>query len=235
MRSVGEMYRGTRELAKDPFDPRVAAEMTDHEIRDMLEPYPQLQMRHFTVPAFRENATYIRDRFGGDISELYADTTDYKTIVSRAKNTDRVIEGSKGLQGFRHKMVSMLLYYLADTDSIDQPSEKIMLYFNFPLPVDIHIACFSAGTNCVKMQGYQRDENIMTESLQQLLRDMYYDYSLTHGTDQLTVANVVWLLGSWFCSYSPETFSSIRRLDGRNSHIEPYQPNYSVNTRDFSA
>ena len=235
MRALGNLYRDTRELDADPFDPHVAMTMDDESILSMIAPYSQLQMRDFTVPAFRANAKYITEAFGGDVRQCYDQTEDYEEVCRRVKNRTGAARGpSKGLKGFDFKMVSMLLYYLADADSIDRPGEKLMPYFDFPLPVDMHVARLSAGTGCVKLHGYDEGENIMSSELTTILRDMYYDYGVTHGIGQLSIADAVWLMGSWYCSYSPETFSVVKKLDKRKSLIAPYEPRYN-HSRDASA
>lgn len=233
MQNLGRLFDATRDWEKDPFDPHVAADMSEDEIEAMLEPYPQLQMRTFTVPAWIHNAQHLVAHFDGDARNIIADTDSYTIIaeqmVNKIPRNDRLNKKTTapnaGFEGFQKKMVSMFLYYMIDSGLKD--------YFDFPLPVDIHVARIGMGTEMVKFEGFAEESNHMIPVLLDVLRDMLYDYSLTTGRSQMDVCNAIWLLGASSCSSSPETQTKSIMLNGRSSELDWYEPDYSPGSNDL--
>jgi hypothetical protein len=232
MRYLSRMFDDTRELEIDPFDPQVAATLTEEEVARLLEPYGQLQMRGFTVPAWIHNAKHLVDHFDGDARNIISDTDSYEEIarrmvnrVSREQRTSGSTESGDGFEGFQKKMVSMFLYYMIDAG--------IKEYFDFPMPVDIHVARFAMGCDLVDFEGFAPGSNHMTPQLLDVLRDMLYDYSLSTGTSQIDICNAIWLLGASACSRSPETQATKIKVDGRRSELGWYAPDYSPGSSDL--
>lgn len=225
MTDLGRMFDNTRSNKIDPFDPNGAQELGVHAITGIVSRYPQLRMIDTNAPGLIHNMQFLDARFGGDIRNAYADTDDFDEIVLRLKNSPHQADPSKydqafgkGLYGFQEKMISMLTYYLIEAD--------ILPPFDYPPPIDQHLARLGAGTGSIRIVGEFKDKNIMNETLLGVGRDLYYDLSLKHGINPNHIAQALWLMGSKNCSMSPETFANVISKDGRSSVIEAYEPKY---------
>lgn len=231
MRDLGKAFDDTRDFERDPFDPEVVAAMTPEEVQSTFGKYPQLRMLNSNSPGLIHNMQFLLARFEGDIRNAYADTDDFDEVVLRLKNSkhqdepnDRLPEFGNGLYGFAEKMVSMLTYYLIEAGRIAP--------IDYPPPIDQHLAKLTTGTNSIKIVHQFRDENYMTEYLQCVARDLYYDLSVKYGININDIAKALWLMGSKNCSQSPATFTKVIKRDARNSVFGNYELGYNRNGFD---
>lgn len=231
MRDLGRAFDDTRGMERDPFDPEVVATMTPDEVSAIFGKYPQLKMLNGNSPGLIHNMKFLNARFGGDIRNAFAGTDDFDEVVLRLKNSShqddpslRLPEFGHGLYGFAEKMVSMLTYYLIEAKKIAP--------IDYPPPIDQHLAKLTTGTNSVFIAHEFRDENYMTEYLQGIVRDLYYDHSVTYGVSTNDIAKALWLLGSKNCSQSPATFTKVITRDARKSVFGEYEHGYDRNGFD---
>lgn len=231
MRDLGRAFDDTRRMKRDPFDPETVAAMTPEEITEIFGKYPQLRMLGSNAPGLGHNMRYIIARFNGDIRNAYANTNDFDEIVLRLKN-DRhqqdpalvLPEFGDGLYGFAEKMVSMLTYYLIEAGKIAP--------IDYPPPIDQHFAKLTAGTSSIIIHEDFRDENYMTECLQGIARNLYYDISIKYGIPVNDIAKAFWLMGSKNCSLSPATFTRVIARNGRASEFGEYEHDFGRNGFD---
>jgi len=231
MRDLGKAFDDTRSMERDPFAPEIVAAMTPEEVAGIFGNYPQLRMLASNAPGLIHNMRYIISRFDGDIRNAYTGTEDFDEIVLRLKNDPHQEnpalvqpEFGNGLYGFAEKMVSMLTYYLMETKKIAP--------IDYPPPIDQHFAKLTAGTNSVTIHEDFRDENYMTECLQGIARNLYYDLSIKHGIPVNDIAKAFWLLGSKNCSLSPATFTRVITRNGRASEFGEYEHDFDRNGFD---
>ena len=231
MRDLGRAFDDTRGMERDPFDPATVATMTPEEVAGIFGKYPQLRMLKGNAPGLIHNMRFLNARFGGDIRNAYADTDDFDEVVSRLKNSPHqndpslyMPEFGKGMYGFGKKMISMQTYYLIEAEKIPP--------IDYPPPIDQHLAKLTAGTGSVFIAHEFRDENYMTEYLQDVVRDLYYDHSLRYGVSTNDIAKALWLLGSKNCSQSPATFTKVIKSDARKSVFGDYEHGYHRNGFD---
>lgn len=226
MRDLGEAFDNTREFERDPFDPEIIATMTPQEVADIFGKYPQLRMMNNNAPGLIHNMRFLNARFDGDIRNVAAGTGDFDEMMLRLKNSPHqadpslyIPEFGDGMYGFQDKMGSMLVYYLSEAGLIPP--------IDYPPPIDQHLAKLTTGTGCVAVAHEFRNENYMTDYLQKIVRDLYYDISITHRISTNAIAKALWLLGSKNCSQSPATFTKVITRDARKSVFEEYEPDYS--------
>ena len=201
--------------AKEPalFDPHNAQHDDPARITELLQENGLAFSSKFVGKAWVENARRMVERFDGDPRKLFEGTTRYDEILGRIKNTGR----GRGFLGFREKMTSMIAYYLMEAE--------IIPYFDFPLPVDLHVLRISASQEIVTFGNTPEDGDILSEKTLGMLRDMYHDFSVTYGVSQLDVCNAVWSFSSAICNVQPGNImlepNKEEGRKGRSTHIIP--------------
>jgi len=153
VKRLGTIYRDTPEL----FEASVVRETDPSVIATSLKDNG-LGFQKTVSQQWVENARRLNDRWGGDPRRIFDGVTDYDTALERIQRTRR----EKGFVGFQEKMTSMITYYLMD--------EGMIAYFDFPLPVDMHVLRVSIEHELVRFEGYQEDENVLSDELLTILR-----------------------------------------------------------------
>lgn len=200
--------------AEDPdlFDPFSAQHDEPERIVKLLQDHGlSFSAEKFIGRAWVENARRMAEHFDGDPRKLFEGTTRYDEILARIKNNHK----GKGFLGFKEKMTSMIAYYLMEAE--------IIPYFDFPLPVDLHVLRVSASNEIITFENLPDNGNILSDQTLAMLRNMYHDFSVTHGIKQLDVCNAVWSLSSAICSVQPGNImlepDRKEGRQGRNTHI----------------
>jgi len=206
---LSELYVQEPEL----FDPHTAMGDDPSRVTELLKS-KGLSFSSSTIgPAWVENARRMVERYEGDPRNIFRGTTDYSELLSKMKNNGR----GKGFVGFQEKMVSMITYYLMDSELIP--------YFDFPLPVDFHVLRVSAANEIITFENTPESGDIYSEQTLAMLRNMYHDFSVTHGISQLDVCNAVWSLSSAICGSQPGNImlepGDRNKREGRSTHIIP--------------
>lgn len=163
--------------------------------------------------AWTENARRLFEKYEGDPRNIFNGVNTYQQSLDRIKNDGK----GSGFVGFQEKMVSMIIYYLADEGLIDE--------FEFPLPVDIHVLRVSIANELVKFEGYEDDENVLSDELLHTVRNLYLDFARKHRIDMLRLCDAVWLLSQSTCGRHPGNITleplGRKNRNGRSTLLVP--------------
>lgn len=199
-RALSKVYEADPELF-NPFD---AQGRDPAIIADTLQQHGLGFSKDVISEQWVKNAERMSAQFNGDPRKLFEGTTEYTELLKRIQN-----KSGRGFSGFQEKMTSMLAYYLM--------SDELIPYFDFPLPVDFHVLRVSAATGMIDFKNLPEDGNIYHDKTLAMLRNMYHDYSVTHGISQLQVCDAVWSLSSAICGTQPGNIMlEPNRADGRD-------------------
>ncbi len=111
-----------------------------------------------------------------------------KNIIrsSKRKNKER-----RGFYGFRHKMVSMLSYFLEDA--------KIILPYLFPSPVDFHVLRINIMQNILNTNGLDK-KGIPVGKFLPSARELTSEYSIKRNIKPVFLADSLWIYSRDMCS-----------------------------------
>jgi len=172
--------------------------------------------------AWVTNADRMHARWDGDPRNVFDGVTTYEESLRRVKNDAK----GGGFIGFQEKMVSMIIYYLADEGLIEE--------FEFPLPVDIYVLRVSIANELVKFKGYSEDENVFSNELLGVVRGLYLDYAREHNVNMLRLCDAVWLLSQSICGAQPGNITlepeGRQNRNGRSTKLVPLPIN--INNED---
>jgi endonuclease III len=207
----------------NPFDPFDAVRLKPQRITNLLKEVG-LGLDESAPLGWIENARRIVEQWDGDVLKIFDGVSHYDQVWPRLINDPA--KGT-GFAGFQHKMASMILYFLSER-SLIKP-------FPFPPPVDFHLLRVAVETGIVRRQdenpriAYSQKEY---ESIGEVLRKVYFDYSERHGLAGNRFNDAVWLLSKRLCSRNPGNRSSVAKKDpnggtGRGRKITPYIPDWS--------
>lgn len=206
---LSEVYAEEPEL----FDPVIAMHDDPKRIQELLKSHGLAFSSSTIGPAWVENARRMTELYDGDPRNIFQYANRYEDVLFKIKNNGR----GKGFIGFQEKMVSMITYYLMDSELIP--------YFDFPLPVDFHVLRVSAANEIITFENVPDSGDIYDERTLGMLRNMYHDFSVTHGVSQLDVCNAVWSLSSAICGSQPGNImlepGDRNKREGRSTHIVP--------------
>lgn len=203
---------------KDPnlFDPQSAQMRNPEDIATALAEEGLGFSKDVISKQWVFNAAKLQEENDGDARKLFENTTDYRKLLHRIQN-----KNGNGFKGFQEKMTSMLAYFFM--------TDGIIPYFDFPLPVDFHVLRVSAANKIITFENMPENGNIYHQSTLDMLRNMYHDYSVSHGISQLDVCDAVWALSSGICGDQPGNIMlEPHRKDGRKGRgtiIEPLEIN----------
>jgi hypothetical protein len=155
-----------------------------------------------TIPAiWIDNAERLQRLWGGDTRNILDGVSDWDEACLRIQNRN-----GNGFRGFQKKMVSMLTYFLMDAEFVDP--------FNFPIPVDFHVARITLGTEIVKVYRESPTTNLVQgDEVLDVIRDFYLRYAIEQHVDPRDLCNAVWLYSRHKCVHNPgnETFIEGKR------------------------
>jgi len=202
------------EMSPELFDPFVVKDIDPEFVRGVLAQHGLNYKSKEVSKSWVTNSARLVDQFDGDPRNIFEDNLDYFELLRRVRN-----QSGKGFIGFQKKMASMLSYYLM--------SAGLVQYRDYPLPVDFHVLRVSAATDIIGFENMPADGDIYKENVLDLLRDMYRDYSVTHGVSQLDVCDAVWSLSSAICGVQPGNVmvepNKSRGRQGRKTEICPLE------------
>ncbi len=202
------------EMSPELFDPFMVKDIDPEFVRGVLAQHGLNYKSKEVSKSWVENSARLVEQFDGDPRNIFEDNLDYFELLRRVRN-----QRGKGFIGFQKKMTSMLSYYLM--------SAGLVRYRDYPLPVDFHVLRVSAATDIIRFENMPDDGDIYKEHVLDLLRDMYRDYSVTHGVSQLDVCDAVWSLSSAICGTQPGNVmvepNKSRGRQGRKTEIYPLE------------
>jgi len=214
---LASMYDARPELfvaktAKDTNPSDIAAELSANG----------LGFQQTVSNAWVTNAERLYELYDGDPRKIFEGVDSYERSLELIKN-----QGKKGgFVGFQEKMVSMIIYYLADEGLIEE--------FEFPLPVDIHVLRVSIANELVRFKGYDDDENVFSSELLRVVRELYLDYAREHDVNMLRLCDAVWLLSQSICGVQPGNITlepeGRKSRNGRSTKLVPLPIN--INNED---
>lgn len=208
VKRLAKIYDNSPEL----FVADVARTMQPADIAKVLKEN-SLGFQDTVGRAWVENADRLQKKWDGDPRNIFNGVASYQESLDRIKNDGK----GGGFIGFQEKMVSMIIYYLAD--------EGLIKEFEFPLPVDIHVLRVSIANELVKFQGYSDDENVFSDELLEVVRNLFVDYTRKHNVDMLRLCDAVWLLSQSICGIQPGNITlepeGRKNRNGRSTVLEP--------------
>jgi hypothetical protein len=167
--------------------------------------------------AWVENASRLHELYDGDPRRIFDEIDTYQQSLDAIMNDGK----GGGFIGFKEKMTSMIIYYLADG--------KLIEPFEFPLPVDLHVLRVSIANELVKFEGYEDDENLYSDELLETVRNLYVEYARDHDIDMLKLCNAVWQLSESTCGFQPGNITlepqGRQSRKGRSTVLVPFPVN----------
>lgn len=146
---------------------------------------------HGSVPGqWIKNSRRMQELYDGDPRQLFDGVSTYEKAQERLQN-----RGKKGFLGFQEKMTSMITYYLMD-DGLIEP-------FNFPIPIDLHVARVSIANELVSVPNAPHGTNLYTSDMLAVLRQIYFEYAERSGVNPLRLCDAVWMLSESSCGRNP--------------------------------
>jgi len=142
------------------------------------------------------NSRKLARFWSGDPRMLFGGVSDYRGACERIINGGLFSEDSShGFLGFREKMVSMLIHFLAREGMI----ESIL----FPPPVDFHILRVVLEHEVITVHDVKPEENIFKLQLTDAVRALLVQYCEQHKADPLELGAALWLLSRTLCKLHP--------------------------------
>ncbi len=155
-----------------------------------------------------ENSRRLAEQWDAKVLNIFAGVTDYDDACSRVIRDEK--KGT-GFYGFRHKMVSMLIHYLADEDLITP--------FMYPIPVDFHVCRILVATQIVTVDEMPRG-GLYTPPVLAAIRKLSIDYCAANDVDPIDLCNAIWLYSRLMCRMHPGNKSSVAgKYNGRRTDI----------------
>ncbi len=170
------------------------------------------------------NAALLVERWYGDPRFIfhdfgrYSEVKKWKVALQRIMNKGR--RGRKGgFGGFKEKMTSMLIYYLAETGLIEG--------FDFPVPVDFHVTRMMVIHKVYKLEPGVKYAGRRLAELLDAIRYETYRFAKKYRVSSIELVDALWLYSRSMCSRSPG-FKTFKEEDEDGSFIYvPYKPKWS--------
>ncbi len=183
-----------------------------------------------------KNAERMQNRWGGNPINIYDEVETYDDAVARIANKkgkkSRPNQEHEGFIGFQEKMVSMITYYLMQQNMIE--------YFDFPLPVDLHVLRVTLANEMITFDGYEDGENLLSEELLIAMRTLYYNYAIANNISTIELCDAVWLLSESLCGIQPGNITlepnGRKNRTGRSTVLipKPIDLNNETQRKDFA-
>jgi len=181
------------------------------------------------------NAQRMQDRWDGNPLNIYKEVETYDDAVARIANHKgkkrRHGQDYEGFIGFQEKMVSMITYYLTQQNMVE--------YFDFPLPVDLHVLRVTLANEMITFDGYDEGENLLSEELLFAMRQLYHNYAVANKVSTIDLCDSVWLLSESLCGMQPGNITlepnGRKKRQGRSTLLIPGPIDFNNETqrRDY--
>ena len=193
----------------DYFDADISSAFSDTRLILPLQTVGLMGMINSSRVQWPENSRRLLDHYDGDPRNIFTGVTSYQELCERVRNRGK----GRGFVGFQKKMTSMLAYYFID--------QKLVPAQPFPIPVDFHLMRLALANEIVKVDPHAITGNMLSEELEDTLRELFYAYAQDRGIDHLELCNALWLLGSSLCSNQPGNRAKQGVYEGRATEIDP--------------
>lgn len=218
LRAMSAMYdEQMRRGGLWPFRPQRAAKLDSHTMSGLLKDAGTAVYRYGRD--WISAAEILNRQYDGQVMSLLEGVGSYDEALDRLRRRQGL-----GFHGFQYKMVSMLLFFLTETEVID--------YFPYPPPVDVHLKRVMIETGSVWREddsdvicGRDRDHR----ELETLLRDFFLDEIIRRGIRSNTLADALWLHSRMMCRHNPGTRTTIEGpRQGRKTKLVTHPPDWST-------
>lgn len=141
------------------------------------------------------------------------------TVLMRKNNLshERLMETPNGFYGFRHKMVSMIIYFYVDAGIISE--------IPYPPPVDFHVLRVLIATGVLRIRRFRKRRwgTRRWEYRERFLpaaREVTLQYVVMTRANPQRFAEALWLLSRNWCRHHPGNKSSVEKTrKARRRHI----------------
>lgn len=184
------------------FDPDWVALQNQEIIEGVYERFIATDKRA-CAKAHILNSRRLKQHYKGDARNILKNATSYDEAIARIMNKVGRLEreagnNDPGFFGFRHKMVSMFVYFM-DWEGF------IKKRFPYPSPADIQnfrigIASLGIRIERPSPRGIRNHETISAP-----WREVVLQYIVERKQDPIDVADVLWLFSNIMCGNSPLT------------------------------
>jgi hypothetical protein len=172
-------------------------EQVCQEVGDMLTEYSLHYMLKETPGHWHYNLTKVHRHYGGDPAKMFDGVTTFEQACAILMHQGRKpsLDTPQGFQGYREKMVSMLLYFLMDAEIIPK--------FVIPVPVDFHVLRVCLATECIIVEDQQPGQRLYPEKVAPIAREITTAFCDETGTRPDELADALWLLSGTLCRENP--------------------------------
>jgi hypothetical protein len=142
------------------------------------------------------NASKIANFWGGSPLGLFEDDPNFDTLCERIIQNKANSQSPNGFYSFKHKMVSMIAYFLADAGLIDE--------FLFPVPVDFHVLRMLLAHEIIVVEGLGNSKDgLYVERVRSAAREVTHWYCCSTGKSSLRLADSLWFFSNTLCNKNP--------------------------------
>lgn len=231
--SLTRMYNESSEL----FDPQYI-NATANKIEDTIFKslkrhglgFSGRQIARFWIFNFQKLYQFWR----GDPTLFFVGVGSYDDVCDRIIGKGkRKLENPNGFFGFRHKMVSMLMYFLISSKVIPKP-------VSYPVPVDFHVLRLLLAHEVLKVSfDTPADSNrggFYSEILLKSAREITHSFCVLEGVDETLLCDSMWLFSNTLCNQHPGNKSEVvGERKGRKTKIKPFEYVWNQTTIDTFA
>jgi len=190
--AMQQMYRLWEAHRRPFFDPREAMKMDEEWAKEILWEsgvrYNHKQNAGFWI----KNAEKLCEYWEGNLLKLFEGAITYEEAYHRMIRNN----GSPyGFYGFRHKMASLLIYFLTWFSLIDR--------YSFPFPADFQVSRLFITNGVFRFIDYDGQSNLYAEPFLGEMRKLSLWFEKEYGVDGLEQSDIFWLFASTMCEHNP--------------------------------
>jgi hypothetical protein len=180
------------------------------ELRSILQEYGLGFNAEETTRFWVANFLKLHRFWDGNPILLFERTSTYEELCDALISSKKSPDEPNGFFSFRHKMVSMLVYFYARAEIIDP--------FEHPPPHDFHHCRTMLSTEALSVKGEIAGTDFSFEKMGEILRPLSMEYCQDPATT-LDLADALWHLSREFCRYNPGNMSTQGRYEARRTSI----------------
>ncbi|MDD5318279.1 MAG: hypothetical protein PHF79_00445 [Candidatus Pacebacteria bacterium] len=205
----GYLVKKIRNLAlkngEIPYGPKLIALLTKEKVYQELRSELQAHGLGFS---HEENARFwilnaikLHKFWQSDPRRLFDQVNSFDDLVDRIANSGKFkLSSPNGFLGFQHKMVSMITYFLAETNLVDRHT--------IPVPVDFHVLRMLLSNEIIKPNwNMQVGDNVFSPQLLSTAREAAQSYCEQSKIDMVELCDALWLFSRAMCSWHPDNES----------------------------
>jgi hypothetical protein len=183
-------------------------------LKELLVQNGLIYKAHEVARHWVANSTKIATHWDSNPLTLLSGTSCYEEACANLMGGDKTdLSNPQGFYGFRHKMVSMLIYFFTEQGLMKE-------LYPYPVPVDFHILRISVAHKIITVPGGNGSYN--PDHLSPAVREVTQKYCEDRGASPIALCEALWLLSRTSCRLHPGNSSHIS-IDrkGRKTEITP--------------